>query len=136
MTDITPLSKTKQAFSENVQKWVLIDNQMKKYGEAMSKLREYRRNLNTQIHEYVKNNHLEHVSIGISDGELKLAEKREYSPLTFTYIKSCLTTMIKDQGHVERIMAYLRDNREVKIASDIRRISHKGRQDDDPEGHT
>jgi hypothetical protein len=133
MTDTTPegssgggaaLSKTKkQEFSENVQKWVLIDDQLKKYGENTRKLREYRAALNTQIHEFIHANHLEHVSIGISDGELKLAEKREYSPLTFTYIKSCLTTMIKDQGHVERIMAYLRDNREVKQVSEIRRIS-------------
>jgi len=133
MTDMTPegspgsttaLSKTKkQEFSENVQKWVLIDDHLKKYNEHTRKLREYRATLNTQIHEFIHANHLEHVSIGISDGELKLSEKREYSPLTFTYIKSCLTTMIKDQGHVERIMAYLRDNREVKQVSEIRRIS-------------
>ena len=112
----------KQEFSENIQKWVFIDNQLKKYNGQIRKLREYRTNINTQIHEYVKTNHLEHVSIDISDGELKFVDKREYAPLTFTYIKSCLTTMIKDPSHIERIMEYLRENREVKTISEIRRI--------------
>ena len=125
MTDTaisTSISKPpKQEFSENVQKWVVIDNQLKKYNGHIRKLREYRTAINTQIHEYIKTNHLEHVSIGISDGELKLADKREYAPLTFTYIKSCLTTLIKDQSNVDRIIEYLRENREVKITSEIRR---------------
>jgi hypothetical protein len=120
------LSKSnKQEFSENVQKWVFIDNQLKKYNEQIRKLREYRTGLTENIHTYIKTNNLEHVSIGISDGELKLAEKREYSPLTFTYIKTCLSNIIKDSNQVERVMAYLRENREIKTIPDIRRTGTK-----------
>lgn len=117
------VSKTpKQEFSENVQKWVLIDDQLKKYNEQIRKLREYRGNLTQNIHSYIHNNHLQNSSIGISDGELKLADKREYSPLTFTYIKTCLTKIIHDPTQVERILVYLRRNREIKTSPDIRRV--------------
>jgi hypothetical protein len=99
----------------------LIDNQLKRNHEQVSKLREYRTQLTKDIHQYIKNNHLENTSIGISDGELNLSEKRDYQPLTFTYVKSCLTTIIKDPSQVERIMVYLRENREIKTTPDIRR---------------
>jgi hypothetical protein len=127
MTDPTPstpqeiVKKPNPSFSENVQKWVLIDNQLKRNHEQVSKLREYRTQLTKDIHQYIKNNHLENTSIGISDGELNLSEKRDYQPLTFTYVKTCLTTIIKDPSQVERIMVYLRENREIKTTPDIRR---------------
>jgi hypothetical protein len=120
------LAKTpKQEFSENVQKWVLVDDQLKKYNEQLRKLREYRGNLTQDIHNYMHNNQLQNVSIGISDGELKLADKREYSPLTFTYIKTCLTKIIHDPNQVDRILVYLRENREIKTSADIRRRCKK-----------
>jgi hypothetical protein len=115
------VTKIKPSFSENVQKWVLIDNQLKRNHEQVIKLREYRTQLTKDIHQYIKTNHLENTSIGISDGELNLSEKRDYQPLTFTYVKSCLTTLIKDPSQVERIMVYLRENREIKTTPDIRR---------------
>jgi len=122
---IQDISKTsKQEFSENVQKWVLIDNQLKQYNEQIRKLREYRGCLTQGIHTYINDNHLENISIGISDGELKLIEKRDYTPLTFTYIKTCLTKIMNDQSQVDRILVYLRENREIKTSADIRRI-HK-----------
>jgi hypothetical protein len=120
------LAKTpKQEFSENVQKWVLVDDQLKKYNEQLRKLREYRANLTQDIHKYMHNNQLQNSSIGISDGELKLADKREYSPLTFAYIKTCLTKIIHDPTQVERILVYLRENREIKTSPDIRRMCKK-----------
>lgn len=125
-TMVQDLAKTpKQEFSENVQKWVLVDDQLKKYNEQVRKLREYRVNLTQDIYKYMHNNQLQNSSIGISDGELKLADKREYSPLTFTYIKTCLTKIIHDPNQVDRILVYLRENREIKTSADIRRMCKK-----------
>ena len=64
-----------------------------------------------------------HTKIEISDGELKLYEKKEYSPLTFAYIQSCLANIINDESHVEFIIQYLKDHREIKTQTDIRRIT-------------
>jgi hypothetical protein len=60
--------------------------------------------------------------IGITDGELRIYEKKDYSPLTFGYIEAKLTEIIHDKDKVEYIVKYLRENREIKLSKDIRRI--------------
>ena len=64
-------------------------------------------------------------NIGISNGELRIYEKKEYKPLTFTYVEKCLNEIIKDTSQTEYIMKYLKDNRELNITQDIKRISTK-----------
>ena len=64
-------------------------------------------------------------TIGISNGELRIYDKKEYKPLTFTYVEKCLHEMIKDKNQVEYIIKYLKDNRELNISQDIKRISAK-----------
>jgi hypothetical protein len=50
-------------------------------------------------------------------------EKKEYSPLTFGYIEKTLGNII-EKTQLEKIMKYLKDNREITNSPDIRRI-HK-----------
>ena len=64
-------------------------------------------------------------NIKISDGELRIYEKKEYSPLTYSYIEKCLAKIIPDETHVEYIIQYLKENREVTINQDIKRIPKK-----------
>jgi len=52
-------------------------------------------------------------------------KKKDYKPLTFTYVEKCLREIINDNNHVEYIIKYLKENREVTITPDIKRISSK-----------
>ena len=63
---------------------------------------------------------LSHNKIKISDGELKMVEKKEYSPLTYGYVEECLAKIIVEKANVEFIMDYLKNNREIKITKEIR----------------
>jgi len=64
----------------------------------------------------------------INNCTLKYCEKKEYTPLTFNYIKDCLTKIIDNDDDIEYIMKYLKENREIKVFSDIRKNSENKTQ--------
>jgi hypothetical protein len=64
-------------------------------------------------------------NIKISDGELRICEKKEYSPLTYGYIERCLANIIPEETHVAYIINYLKENREITTSQDIKRICTK-----------
>lgn len=116
---------TKEQFIENIQKWVNIDNQMKIVNEKTKQLREYKHKLNDDICLYMKNNNMVNNKIGISDGELGIYEKKEYSSITYEYIETKLSEIITDKEQVKYIINYLKNNREIKKVSEIRRKYNK-----------
>ena len=116
-----PILSTEQEFIQSIKKWVALDNQLRVLNVRVKESRENRNILTQQIHQYVEDNNLDYPSIEISDGELILCEKREYSSLSFTYIEQCLSKLIKEPSHVERILSALRENRECYLVPDIRR---------------
>ena len=70
-------------------------------------------------------NNLLQNEIEITDGKLKIYEKKEYSPLTFSYIEQSLAKIIPDKSHVQFIIQYLKDNREIKTTTDLKSIYKK-----------
>ena len=115
---------SREDFISNVKKWTLLDTQLKIVNEKTKKMRELKNSLTSEICNYVNNNHLQK-NIGINDGELRLYEKREYSPLSYSYIEECLRSIIQNPEHIEYIIQYLKDNREIKIIQDIKRTFYK-----------
>jgi hypothetical protein len=124
-SQIVPISQ-KQDFVQNVQKWALLDVQLKKINEKTKEYRDYKHKLSESICTYLNENNLQNTKIEISNGEIKLYEKKEYSPLTFTYIEDCLAKLITDKSQVDFIIQYLRDNREVTTSPELRRTVKKG----------
>jgi len=123
MSEIQP-KKTRDDFIADVQKWALLDAQLKIVNEKTRKMRELKSTLTKQICDYIDNNQLR-TTIGLNDGELRIYEKREYSPLSYSYIEECLKSIIKNQEHIDYIIKYLKENREIKIVRDIKRtIDH------------
>lgn len=108
-------------FVENVQKWVTLDNQMKIINEKMKRARQLKNELVDKITKYACENELENKRIEITDGELRFYEKKEYQPITFTYVEECLGNIIQDKRQVEYIMNYLREHRNISVSKDIRR---------------
>jgi len=116
---------SKKQFSDNIQKWVLIDTQMKYINEKTRELRESRSNLIGEIYKYVNEKKLATNKIEITDGQIVFFEKREYPPLTYTYIEKCLSEIIPEKSQVEYIIHYLKSKREIKSSPDIRRMDKK-----------
>ena len=115
----------KTQFVENIQKWVILDKQLKLIHEKTKEIRENKHRLTNDICGYIQNKNLSSTKIEISDGELKMYEKKEYSPLTFTYIEESLAKILTDKSQVHYIIEFLKKNREIKNSVDIRRTYHK-----------
>jgi len=114
------VKQPKNQFIENVQKWVLIDKQLKIVNEKTKKMREIKNTLSQDICEYMNDNNMINKKIGITNGELKVVEKKEYSPLSYGYIEKKLEEIIPDKSHVEYIIQYLKDKREISISQELR----------------
>jgi len=115
------IKQPKNQFIENVQKWVLLDNQIKIVNEKTKKIRESKHQLTESICEYMKESNLLENKIGITDGELRVYEKKEYSPLSYTYIEKCLAEIIHDKKQLDYIIQYLKQKREITTSLDIKR---------------
>ena len=112
-------------FITDVQKWVAIDTQLKGANEKIRQLRESRHQLTTQICTYVDAKNMRDTKLEISDGNLKVYDRKEYAPLTFGYVEDSLHKIIPNKEHVDQIVKYLKENREVTTVPDIRRNTTK-----------
>ena len=111
----------KEQLLKNLREWVNIDNQLKYISEKAKPLREKKTELSREITNYYKTNNLEGKKINFSGGSLNLYEKKEYSTLTYSYIEKCLGDIITDKKHIDYIITYLKEHREIKTVTDIRR---------------
>ena len=114
----------KLQFSENINKWMLADKQLQLYNEKIKSLRETKAQVCRNIIEYMENKNIANNKIKFKTGELCLHTKKDYSPLTFTYVESCLTKVIDNPSDVQYIMQLLKNNRSVKESQDVKIIRY------------
>ena len=110
------------SLEHHIQKWVSIDTQMKTLSEQMRDLRDQKNELNDTITTHVENSNLSNATIQISDGRIKFVKVKDTQPLTFKYLESCLRDIIKNEEQVTKILDYVKNKREVKYVSEIKRI--------------
>lgn len=115
----------KKELIENIQKWALVDSQLKKITEKSKEYRAVKSELANKICTYMQENNMQNTKIDTSNGNIKIFEKKDYSALTFGYVEECLGKIIPDKSHVEFIIKYLKDGREIKTQPDLRRTYNK-----------
>lgn len=125
-TQIIPFEKTKTSdLVDHVKKWITVETELKKANENVRQLRESKHELTSTICHWMKSKEMPNRMIRVSDGEMRFYEKKEYSPLTYGYLEKCLSNIIQDKSHIEFIMKYLKENREITVTTDIRHVVSK-----------
>ena len=109
------------SFENKLQQWVSIDNQMKDLNEQLKELRDKKNELNESITVHVENTNLSNATVQISDGKLRFVKVKDTQPLTFKYLETCLREIIKNEEQVNKILEYVKNKREVKYISEIKR---------------
>jgi hypothetical protein len=122
MNSNPPQTNTTKIFETNIQKWVSLDNQLKLLQEKTKELREQKQTLNKKIIEYTEQNNLSNATIQISDGKLKCVNTKVTAPLTYKFLEKSLGEIISNPHQVDQIMNYLKEKRESKMISEIRRF--------------
>ena len=119
------ITQNKSEFIENVKQCVNLDIQLKIVTEKTKLMRERKSQLNAEICSYVVQNNITNKQIEINDGTLNFYKRKEYKPLTFTFVENTLREIIQNKEHIEFIMKRLKENRETVIHDDIRRSYSK-----------
>ena len=109
------------SFEDNIKKWVQLDNQIKIYSDKIKQLRDAKSSLTNDLMTQADDNNYKNAVIQITDGKLKFTTTKVQSPLTFKYIEDTLVSTIKDPNARDIIIKRLKDNRDVKYTSEIKR---------------
>ncbi len=110
------------SFQQYIQQWVNIDNQIKIINETLKGLKEQKNTLSNQINTHIETNQLSNASVKISDGQLRFVKVKETQQLTFKYLETCLSEIIKNEVQVKQIVEYIKNKREVKYVPEIKRF--------------
>ncbi len=108
-------------FADNIKQWVALDNRIKRYNAEMKLARIDRNDLTANIIAYADSNNMRNATVQITDGKLKFQDTRTTAPLTFKFVKRCLTDCIGDASKVEQLIKYMKEQREVRYISEIKR---------------
>lgn len=109
-------------FEQQIQQWVSIDNQMKNLNDKLKELRDKKNTISENINTHIETTQLTNASIKLSDGQLKFIKVKETQQLTFKYLETCLTEIIKNEEQVKKILDYIKNKREVKYIPEIKRL--------------
>jgi hypothetical protein len=109
------------SFEQQLQQWVSIDNQMKIVADKMKELRDKKNAISEQINTHIETNQINSV-VKLSDGQIKFVKVKETQPLTFKYLETCLSEIIKNEEQVKKIVEYIKNKREVKYVPEIKRL--------------
>ena len=112
-------------FEQQIQQWVAIDNQMKIIGDKMKELRDKKHTISEQLNTHIETTDLSATSFKITDGQLKFTKVKETQQLTFKYLETCLSEIIKNEEQVSKIIEYIKNKREVKLVPEIKRFYNK-----------
>lgn len=112
------------SFEQQIQQWVTIDNQMKIVADKMKELRDKKNAISEQINTHIESTQF-NSAVKISDGQLKFVNVKETQPLTFKYLETCLSEIIKNEEQVKKIIEYIKNKREVKYVPEIKRLYNK-----------
>ena len=108
-------------FEEQIKRWVTLDTNIKKVSEEVKVLREKRNEVESHIFAHVEEKQLSNAIVNISDGRLRFVDTKQSAPLTLKYVETCLSKCLENKNHVNKLMQYIKDNREVKTVKDIKR---------------
>ena len=109
------------AFDKQIQKWIELDNKLKKINSEIKTTREMKNDLEASIMETVNNKKLLNTTLSITDGRLRFIETKTSNPLSLTFIEQCLHEIIPNSSQVQHILKYIKEKREIKINPEIKR---------------
>ena len=113
------------SFEEQIKSWVSIDNQIKLHNEKLKELRGARQQITEKVTSYLEENSLEKAKIEITGGSIGFAQNRIVTPLSLRFVEGCLKDVISNESQVDQIMNYIKEKREIKYTSDLKRVYNK-----------
>jgi hypothetical protein len=116
-----PLASSSSLFDKQIQKWVEVDNNIKKINAELKLSREMKNDLEASIMTTVNNKKMLNTSLSLPDGRLRFVETKTTNPISLTFVEQCLNDLIPNKSQVQHILKYMKEKREIKINPEIKR---------------
>lgn len=116
-----PVSTASSLFDKQIQKWVEVDNKIKKINAELKSSREIKNDLETSIMTTVNTKKMLNTSFSLPDGRLRFVETKMTNPISLTFVEQCLNELIPNKSQVQHILKYMKEKREIKINPEIKR---------------
>lgn len=116
-----PPSSASTLFDKQIQKWVEVDNKIKKMNAELKSSRELKNDLESSIMTTINNKKLLNTSLSLPDGKLRFVETKTTNPISLTFIEKCLNDLIPNKSQVQHILKYMKEKREIKVNPEIKR---------------
>jgi|TARA_B110000285_G_C14588392_1_gene365262 hypothetical protein len=113
-------SLVSSSLTDDTKQWITIDNQLKMLNEQQKHLRIQKHLLSSRICENMEK--INSNKMALNNVIIKKYEKKDYSPLSYSYIESCLNKIIKNKEHVDLIVKKIKDDRTIKSSFDIKTL--------------
>ena len=112
---------SRETLTNKIKRWVQLDTQLKVINERTKLMRDERGRLSGEICMDLNSAGISKQKIMLPDGDLKVYEKKDYSPLTFGSLEQHLGTIMSDPQQVSYVIDYLKQKREIKCSNDLKR---------------
>ena len=110
-----------------------IDQKIYRYDECdklikhklneLTQLRQAKTQLINAIFTYLNENNIDQAINSNNGSKFKKIVSKNYTPLTFQFIKECLTDIIPREDQIDKILQYIKSKRKFKINQDLRRMN-------------
>lgn len=105
-----------------MKQWITIDNQIRSENQTLKSLRIERSKLTQTACSIIKTNSWETKKIEAPDSKIMFVNKKEYPPLTFSFLEKHLAEIIPEPENVNMIITHLKNKREPKVTPDLKRL--------------
>jgi hypothetical protein len=106
---------------KNIREWVNLDNQLVKLKNQEKEIKKQQDSLSQNILEYANTKNILNSTIKISDGRLNFIEQKHTTILSYQFLNKCLINYFKNQNEVDKIIKYIKTQRETDIKQVIKR---------------
>ena len=110
-------------FSQHIQRFIVLEEELLKLQEQMKKLREEKIKAQSQITRAMNERQWQKQKIEAGSYQLSMIERKQYGSLTFSYLEETLPKIIPDKAQVEYVIHFLKNNRPIKTSQEIKMIA-------------
>jgi hypothetical protein len=111
-------------FEEQVNRWLRLDNELKKHYARIQEIRKQHQQLEKRLIDYAIANGMYNIPYEVNGEKIKFANARVTEPLTFKYLEKALASKVKDPAQARQILEHVRKARQIKTIREIKRYAN------------
>ena len=111
-----------QRFKDDIKQWIVIDKELERMNMITKQLRQQKQGLEASIIQTTDNENISGLSIKTEEGLLKFAKSKYTKPLTFGYLKGCLSNVLDSEDHVSHVIQYIKENRDFTYNITLKKV--------------